>query len=197
MGIKMAFLATRAPAASVLAMLSARYGPIPSATERVSAEEANDLSEGVLLVGEWQGVCVVHDPELVLGSDEDLAVEAARALGTTAVTLVTESVSGTHQLLVADQKGLRRAFFLCCEQGTGPAYLGEPLASETDHPLNDATCGETILDLLAAEGFDVLAAFENAPWDVHEVLEDWVPMPETSGEVALALRAELKRVSAE
>lgn len=197
MGIRLAFLTTRAPAASVLAMLSARYGPIPEATRRVNAEESERLRRDVLLVSEWEGLCVVRDPELVLGSDEDLAVEAARVLGVPVAALVTESTTETHQLVVADAKGLCRAFFLCGEQGTGPAYLGEPLASESQHPLDDTTGGEEILDLLAAEGFDVLAAFEHAQWSVHQIPQEWLPVAESPGEVATALQAEIKRGSDE
>lgn len=194
MGIRLGILVAKAPAADVVRELVAQYGALPTVSRVVKAEDAGDVLEGSLLVGEHDGVCVISDPELVLGSDDDLSVEIGQSLGCLAATLLTESTTQSHQLVVADGSGLRRAFFCCGESGAGPAYLGQPLAGEARSPLGEATMGEELLELLESEGLGMLHILENGPWQVLEPSEDWVPVRCQPGPIAHALRAQVDRV---
>ncbi len=125
------------------------------------AEPAADNDGWVMAVGELDGRAFILDSSMVLSDSPDMIVAMSARLGTV-VGCGAETVSGTYWLIVARDGDPERFVFVSHAGMTRGMAVGEPLASEADHPIEDLD-GEGLFAALAHVGLDASRWLDAGP----------------------------------
>jgi len=164
MGMHHGILAASASQAELLAELARHTGefvvgaPVASPYD---AEPAAMDSGWRMAIGERDGQAFLLDSSMVISDSADMLVAMSARLGTV-VGCGAETVSGSYWLTAAQDGGLLRFVFVQHAGMTRGMAMGDPLASEAEHPIEDFD-GEGLLAAMATLGLHARAWLDAGP----------------------------------
>jgi hypothetical protein len=164
MGMHHGILAASASQAELLAELARHAGEFVVGAPVASPYDAEPAAMDWgwrMAIGERDGQAFLLDSSMVMSDSADMLVAMSARLGTV-VGCGAETVSGSYWLTAAQDGGLLRFVFVQHAGMTRGMAMGDPLASEAEHPIEDFD-GEGLLAAMATLGLHARAWLDAGP----------------------------------
>jgi hypothetical protein len=122
-------------------------GPVVAMSTDASVVTVSDIAGKVCLAGVSGALSGCDDPDLIT----ELAVGSGRLV----VGCGMDAVHGRRYLVAADRDGLLRCYHHCRDRLSRPFEWGEPLPTESRHPLDGDSPGAGLSEALRYFGFEL------------------------------------------
>jgi hypothetical protein len=164
MGMHHGILAASASQADLLAELARHTGEFVVGAPVASPYDAEPAARDQgwrMAIGERDGRAFLLDSSMVVSDSADMLVAMSARLGTV-VGCGAETVSGSYWLAAARDGGLLRFVFVQHAGMTRGMAMGDPLASEAEHPIEDPR-RRGLLAAMATLGLDARPWLDAGP----------------------------------